>query len=62
MPLSKIRSRNDRQSHFAKSFQQAFSSGLSRPTFRVASKEANQFLFLLTQALGLCCKNEEEKN
>ena len=51
MLLCETRSRNDRQGHFAESFQQAFSRGLSRPTFGIASKEASQFLFLLAQAL-----------
>ena len=51
MPLCETRSRNDRQGHFAESLQQAFSRGLSRPTFAIASKQASQFLFLHAQAL-----------
>ena len=51
MPLCETRSRNDRQGHFAESFQQAFSCGLSRPTFGIACKEASQFLGSLAQAL-----------
>jgi hypothetical protein len=51
MPLCETRSRHDRQGHFAEGFQQAFSRGLGRPPFGIASEKTSQFLVLFRELL-----------
>ena len=51
MPKGFARSTNDRQGHFAESFQQAFRRWLAGATFGVASEQTGEFHLLLTQTL-----------